>query len=125
MRRLMMDSPTRAADPPVMIHLLGGPPVSGGAERRPVPEGSKRLVAYVALKRSPVERARAAGMLWPETDDARAAGNLRSALWWLRGAGIDVLVGQVLPGPAPRRCRRHAFRGTVGGPGDRGAWRSR
>lgn len=92
MRQLMPDPSSRAADPPLMIHLLGGPSVSVGAERRTVPEGSKRLMAYVALKHGRVERARAAGMLWPEADDGRAAGNLRSALWRLRGAGIDVLV---------------------------------
>ena len=30
-------------------------------------------------------------MLWPIGNDVRAAGNLRSALWRLRGAGIDLL----------------------------------
>jgi DNA-binding SARP family transcriptional activator len=29
--------------------------------------------------------------LWPDGPEVRAAGNLRSALWRLRGAGIDVL----------------------------------
>ena len=32
-----------------------------------------------------------AGTLWPLGDDARAAGNLRSALWRLKGCGIDVV----------------------------------
>ena len=92
MRQLETGSLIRLADPPVTIHLLDGPSVSIGAERRAVPEGSKRLMAYVALKRGRMERARAAGMLWPEADDGRAAGNLRSALWRLRAAGIDVLL---------------------------------
>jgi DNA-binding SARP family transcriptional activator len=30
--------------------------------------------------------------LWQCVDDTRAAGNLRSALWRLRGAGIDIIV---------------------------------
>ena len=59
--------------------------------RRSVPEGSKRLLAFVALRHGWVERRHVAGTLWPVRDDGRAAGNLRSALWRLRGAGIDVL----------------------------------
>jgi DNA-binding SARP family transcriptional activator len=81
---------TAAAVDPV-IHLIGGPYVSYGAERRTVPEGSKKLLAFVALRRCPVDRPYAAGALWPFGDDARAAGNLRSALWRLRHAGIDVV----------------------------------
>ena len=81
---------TAAAVDPV-IHLIGGPYVSYGAERRTVPDGSKKLLAFVALRRSPVDRPYAAGALWPFGDDTRAAGNLRSALWRLRHAGIDVV----------------------------------
>jgi DNA-binding SARP family transcriptional activator len=92
MRPLAIAEPTRPAGAPLTIRLLEGPVVSVGTEWRVVPEGSKRLLVYLALKRGRVERVRAAGTLWPEVDDARAAGNLRSALWRLRGAGIDVLV---------------------------------
>jgi DNA-binding SARP family transcriptional activator len=60
--------------------------------RQEVPEGSKRLLAFVALRHGRVERRHAAGMLWPTGGDGRAAGNLRSSLWRLRGAGIEVLV---------------------------------
>jgi DNA-binding SARP family transcriptional activator len=73
------------------VHLFGGPYVSVDADRISVPEGSKRLLAFVALRRGRVERRHVAGTLWPIGDDGRAAGNLRSALWRLRGAGIDVL----------------------------------
>jgi DNA-binding SARP family transcriptional activator len=38
-----------------------------------------------------LERRYVAGSLWPRGDDTRAAGNLRSALWRLRCAGIDVI----------------------------------
>jgi DNA-binding SARP family transcriptional activator len=76
---------------PPVIHLFGGPYVTLGGQRRDVPEGSKRLLALVALRRKRVERRHAAGTLWPFGDDNRAAGNLRSALWRLRGAGIDLL----------------------------------
>lgn len=75
-----------------VVHLLAGPYIMVGPERRDVPEGSKQLLAFVALRRRRVERRQAAGALWPQGDEERAAGNLRSALWRLRRAGIDVLV---------------------------------
>jgi DNA-binding SARP family transcriptional activator len=75
----------------ITVHLFGGPYVSVDDDRHSVPEGSKRLLAFVALRRGRVERRHVAGTLWPIGGDCRAAGNLRSALWRLRGAGIDVL----------------------------------
>jgi DNA-binding SARP family transcriptional activator len=80
------DQPVRA-----VVHLFGGPYVTVDGHRRAVPEGSKRLLALVALGRGRVGRRYAADTLWPVGDDGRAAGNLRSALWRLRGAGIDVV----------------------------------
>jgi DNA-binding SARP family transcriptional activator len=74
-----------------IVHLFSGPYVTLGTERRDVPEGSKQLLAFVALRRRRVERRQAAGTLWPCGDEERAAGNLRSALWRLRRAGINVL----------------------------------
>ena len=74
-----------------VVHLFDGPYVTVGPERRDVPEGSKHLLAFIALRRRRVERRQAAGALWPLGDEERAAGNLRSALWRLRRAGIDVL----------------------------------
>ena len=61
------------------------------AEELEIPEGSKRLLVFVTLSGGRVNRRHAAGTLWPCCDDDRAAGNLRSALWRLRGAGVDVL----------------------------------
>jgi DNA-binding SARP family transcriptional activator len=75
-----------------VVHLLAGPYVTVGPQRRDVPEGSKQLLAFVVLRRRRVERRQAAGVLWPLGDEERAAGNLRSALWRLRRAGIDVLI---------------------------------
>jgi len=74
------------------VHLLGGPYVTVGTASREVPEGSKQLLAFVALRGRRVERRLVAGTLWPLGDDERAAGNLRSALWRLRRAGINVVV---------------------------------
>jgi DNA-binding SARP family transcriptional activator len=94
MDTLQVDQPVRSPEHPNgwMVHLLTGPYVTLGAERREVPEGSKQLLAFVALRRRRVERRQAAGTLWPFGDEERAAGNLRSALWRLRRAGINVVV---------------------------------
>lgn len=76
-----------------VLHLFGGPFATDPAGRRlDVPEGSKRLLVFVALHRGRVERRHAAGTLWPIGDDGRAAGNLRSALWRLNRAKIDFVV---------------------------------
>ncbi len=74
-----------------VVHLFDGPYVTVDARRCDVPEGSKRLLAFVALRHRHLERRYASGVLWPLGDDQRAAGNLRSALWRLRGAGIDIM----------------------------------
>lgn len=73
------------------VCLLGDPCVWEDGQRRVVPEGCKRLLAFVALQHKRVDRRYAAGSLWPDGSDGRASGNLRSALWRLRGAGIGVL----------------------------------
>jgi DNA-binding SARP family transcriptional activator len=54
--------------------VCGGMPVQ-------LPNVAQRLVAFVALHERPVQREYVAGMLWPDTSDQRAAGNLRSTLW--------------------------------------------
>jgi DNA-binding SARP family transcriptional activator len=74
-----------------VLHLFGGPFVTYERQRLDVPEGSKRLLVFVALHRGRVERRYAAGALWPLGNDVRAAGNLRSALWRLNRSGIRLL----------------------------------
>jgi DNA-binding SARP family transcriptional activator len=86
-------SPASGVATGCVLHLLGDRPYVSAEDRRyEVPEGSKRLLVFLALHRRPVERRRVAGALWPVGSDERAAGNLRSALWRLRGADIDVLL---------------------------------
>jgi DNA-binding SARP family transcriptional activator len=74
-----------------ILCLMGGPYVFADGHRYPVPEGSKRLLVFLALHGRRVERRYVAGTLWPDGDDSRAAGNLRSALWRLKCAGIDIV----------------------------------
>ena len=71
--------------------MFNGPFVITDGHRYEVPEGSKRLVAFVSMHDGRLERRYVAGSLWPCVDDIRAAGNLRSALWRLRGAGVDII----------------------------------
>jgi DNA-binding SARP family transcriptional activator len=67
-----------------LVRVLGGLSLVSDGRRLPVPPGSRRLLAYLALHPSGVDRRCAAGVLWPTVDDGRAAGNLRSALWRLQ-----------------------------------------
>ncbi|ONI92907.1 hypothetical protein ALI22I_01135 [Saccharothrix sp. ALI-22-I] len=73
------------------LHLFGGPYITVAGERQEIPTGSQRLLVLTALHRGRVDRHFAAGLLWPIGKDQRAAGNLRSAIWRLRGAGVDVI----------------------------------
>lgn len=75
-----------------VVRLIGHPRVTIDGVDQPVPAGSQRLLAFVALPRFRLERGYVAGTLWPCCDDVRAIGNLRSALWRLRCAGIPVIV---------------------------------
>jgi DNA-binding SARP family transcriptional activator len=87
----LLSHPDLAGVPAVL--LFGGPYVILNGARLEVPDGSKRLLVFVALGTGRVDRRFVAGSLWPYGDDERAAGNLRSALWRLRSAGIDLLDG--------------------------------
>jgi DNA-binding SARP family transcriptional activator len=73
------------------VHLIGALSVHHGGRRLPLPPGSHRLLAYLALHPDGVDRRHAAGVLWPDVDDARAAGNLRSALWRLQQIGCPLV----------------------------------
>jgi DNA-binding SARP family transcriptional activator len=75
----------------VFLHLLGGPFITFNTQRLDPPEGSKRLLALLALHGTRIERHRAAGQLWPDVDHRRADGNLRTALWRLHGAGLNLI----------------------------------
>lgn len=75
----------------VVLHLLQGIRLSVDGTVRSVPEGARKLLAFVALHRRPARRCLVAGTLWPDVDESRAAGNLRSTLWRLRSCAPEVL----------------------------------
>ncbi len=74
-----------AADNPApdgVLCLLDGFRLHHSGQQVDVPVGGQRLLALLALA-GPRSRPVAAGILWPDVADLRAAGNLRSAVWRL------------------------------------------
>jgi DNA-binding SARP family transcriptional activator len=80
-----------SAWPQVRVSLLGGFAVEISGRSVDLPLGAQRLVAFIALRGRPVLRGEAAGSLWPDHPEERAAANLRCVLWRLRGAADGVL----------------------------------
>lgn len=74
-----------------VLHLLGEPFVTVGSERVELSEGGKRVLAFAALHVGRLDRRYVACTLWPDGSEMRAAGNLRSALWRLKGAGACLI----------------------------------
>ena len=68
------------ASPPIQLKLLGDFGVRTGAQTVPIRRCGQKLLAFIAISRSPVSRPTLAGILWPETPASRAAANLRAAL---------------------------------------------
>jgi DNA-binding SARP family transcriptional activator len=73
--------------------LIGGFELSHCGRRLPAAPASERLLAFLALRDGSAARTLVAGMLWPETTDARAGGNLRSTLWRLAQLGVPLVAG--------------------------------
>jgi DNA-binding SARP family transcriptional activator len=76
---------------PPVLQLFSGLEVSVGTRLIDIPDASKRLFAFVALRPGAVSRRHVAATLWPDCDDGRAAANLRSALWRLNSAGLPLV----------------------------------
>lgn len=70
--------------------MTQGPYVVTDSVPRLVPAGAERLVVLLALRGS-IRRKRVASLLWPAADPHRSAGNLRSAIWRLRSAHLDLV----------------------------------
>lgn len=74
-----------------VVCLLGGPYLVVGGRTSTVPDGCQRLLAFLAMHGGRALRRQAAGLLWPDVEEERAAGNLRSVLWRLRACGHGVV----------------------------------
>jgi DNA-binding SARP family transcriptional activator len=79
-----------AAATPI-LHLLGSPYISHGEKRYSIADGGTRLLAVLAINSGDLERRYVAARLWPDANDVRAAGNLRTALWRLNTPGIALV----------------------------------
>ena len=81
LRHLSRNAVQPPASTSVRLRLLDSFQVVCGEDTVELPQAAQRLVAFVALHDRPVQRDHAAGMLWLDMSDERAAGNLRSTLW--------------------------------------------
>lgn len=87
-----VDMPAAAPDAyEAVLCLAGGPYLEARWGRTQVPEGCQPLLVFLALHGGSAPRWQAAGQLWPEVHEERAAGNLRSVLWRLRSSGAGVV----------------------------------
>lgn len=76
--------PGRGDKQSTLVHLISGFQVEHDGERLQFPSAACRLIAYLALQEQPVSRSFVAGVLWPDSTEARAQGSLRSTLWRVR-----------------------------------------
>jgi DNA-binding SARP family transcriptional activator len=74
------------------LNLLDRLELLANGNAMPMPDASQRLLAFLALRRRPQHRTTAAGTLWTENTDERAAANLRTALWRLRKVCAPLIV---------------------------------
>jgi DNA-binding SARP family transcriptional activator len=78
--------------PEAALHVLDGPHLRVRGQPAVLPESSLRLLIYLAFRRRPAARRVVAATLWPDVTESRAGGNLRSAMWRLRGAGAGAVI---------------------------------
>jgi DNA-binding SARP family transcriptional activator len=69
------------------LQLLDSFELTHGDRRLDLPLPAQRLLAFLALHDQPMLRGYVAGTLWLESNEAHAAGSLRSALWRTRRLG--------------------------------------
>ncbi|MFE2725551.1 BTAD domain-containing putative transcriptional regulator [Kitasatospora sp. NPDC059327] len=79
-----------AGGEPARLTLLDGFALDCGPRSVHVSKTLQRLLAFVAL-RGRATRALVAGTLWPDSDESKAFGRLRTALWRLHRLGVPLL----------------------------------
>lgn len=83
--------PSPAAVPATRLRVLGGFELRVGQRLLIPPVYAQRLLAFLAVRERPQLRSTAAVSLWLDTTDAKAAANLRTALWKIRQLADDVV----------------------------------
>jgi DNA-binding SARP family transcriptional activator len=83
--------PDTEAPSATRLSLLGGFGLSDGRVDIALAEGPQRLIAFLALRKQPVKRRLAAGVLWPEVSQDHAHASLRSTLARLDDAARSAL----------------------------------
>jgi hypothetical protein len=81
------DCAPRAGGQTTRLLLLGGFMLVSRGHVVDLQPAAQRVIAYTALRQGPVARSVIAGTIWPDVTESRAAANLRSTLWRLRGIG--------------------------------------
>jgi DNA-binding SARP family transcriptional activator len=75
----------------VELQLLGAFELRISGRPVALPPTAERVLAFLALADQPLSRGYVAGALWPERTDARAAANLRTAVWRLQSVDPRLL----------------------------------
>jgi DNA-binding SARP family transcriptional activator len=86
----------------IQLKLMSGFELRVDGTSVDVPSNAQRVLAYLALRDRPLSRMNVASALWLDLTEARAAANLRTALWrlqglrdrliWSRGSSIGLAV---------------------------------
>ncbi len=66
-----------------LVSVLGGFEWRRAGVTLPTTPAGQRLIAFLAVRHRPIARGTVAGILWPETTEARACASLRTELWKL------------------------------------------
>ncbi len=82
---------TGTRDKPIRLSLLRSFQLHRGDELIAVAASAERLTALLALRGPTLLRSRVAATLWHDKSEERAAANVRSALWRLRGTGLELV----------------------------------
>src|SRR6267143_4721665 len=86
----------------LMVSVLDTFTFRAGDRALALPSGSRKLLAFLALRDRPATRHLVASTLWPEAPPQDAASSLRSALWRLKPtASAAVIVEDLDLGPHP------------------------
>lgn len=81
----------RRSPPALQIRLLGAFALEVRGRDVSLPHGPQRILAFLALRPHALQRNFMAESLWLDAGDARAAANLRSALWRIRHVEPSIL----------------------------------